>query len=97
MPARIGLTARLTLSALLLSLSIGTALADIPGKRLHGEEGVKESTAAIMARQAIAPPEKEHPDHELEYPDRSRLPQNPLAPALSRFPAGRFAACSIAN
>jgi uncharacterized repeat protein (TIGR01451 family) len=87
MPARIGLTARLALTALLLSLSIGTALADTPGNRLHGEEGVKESTAAIMARQAIAPPKKEHPDHELEYPDRSALPQNPLAPALSRFPA----------
>ncbi len=87
MPARIGLTARLALSTLLLSMSIGTALADTPGKRLHAEEGVKESTAAIMGRQAVAPPKKEHPDHELEYPDRSRLPQNPLAPALSRFPA----------
>ncbi|HEX4499246.1 MAG TPA: DUF11 domain-containing protein, partial [Thermoanaerobaculia bacterium] len=87
MPSRIGLTARLLLSALLLSFTLGVAWGDTPGNRLQGVEGVKEGTAAIMARQAAAPPPKEHPDHELEYPDRRGLPQNPLAPATSRFPA----------
>ena len=87
MPSRIGLTARLILSALLLPFALGVAWGDTPGYRLQAVEGVKESMVAIMARQAASPPPKEHPDHELVYPNRDRLPQNPLAPAVSRFPA----------
>ena len=43
MPDRIGLTARLALSVLLISVTVGTASADTPGNRLQGVEGVKEA------------------------------------------------------
>src|SRR4029077_3311695 len=36
--------------------------------------------------EAVSPPPGPRPEHELEYPDRSALPQNPKAPATSRFP-----------
>ena len=58
-----------------------------PGIRLEGARGVTESTATIMQRQAAAPPARPRPEHELEYPDRSQLPQNLLAAPTARFPA----------
>jgi uncharacterized repeat protein (TIGR01451 family) len=69
------------------SLFSASAWADTPGIRLAATPGIRESTASIMQRQAASPPAKPHPDHELEYPDRRNLPQNPNAPAVSRFPA----------
>jgi uncharacterized repeat protein (TIGR01451 family) len=78
----------LALAFTLVSSSLGAAWgAEIPGKRLPAPAGIQESTAAIMERQAAAPPPKPRPEHELEYPDRSNLPQNPLAPAVSQYPA----------
>src|SRR3954452_9103158 len=79
---------RLALSFSLLWISLGVAAAaGIPGQRLPGSTGLRQTTRSIMARQATSPPRREHPDHELEYPERGKLPQNPLAPAVSRFPA----------
>ncbi|HXR63841.1 MAG TPA: hypothetical protein VN720_09915 [Rudaea sp.] len=46
----------------------------------------------LSQRQAVAAPRAPRPEHELEYPDRSNLPQNPAAPATSQYPldaAGR--------
>jgi uncharacterized repeat protein (TIGR01451 family) len=83
--ARVAVRLALTISLFLIFL--GVAAADLPGKRLPGSVGIRQTTRSIMARQAASPPPKEHPDHELEYPKRDKLPQNPLAPALSRFPA----------
>ncbi len=78
-------------AAFLLTLSTISASAatpaGIPGTRLPGFAGVQETTASLMKRQAEAPPRVEHPDHELEYPDRSGLPQAPGAPATSQWPA----------
>ncbi|MFL6262258.1 MAG: DUF11 domain-containing protein, partial [Thermoanaerobaculia bacterium] len=73
----------------LASSSLGSAWGEdnIPGKRLAAPAGIQESTADIMERQAVSPPPKPRPEHELEYPDRSGLPQNPNAPAVSRYPA----------
>ncbi|MFL6235595.1 MAG: hypothetical protein ACJ76N_20835 [Thermoanaerobaculia bacterium] len=74
----------------LASSSLGSAAwgeDNIPGKRLAAPAGIQESTADIMERQAVSPPPKPRPEHELEYPDRSGLPQNPKAPAVSRYPA----------
>jgi uncharacterized repeat protein (TIGR01451 family) len=90
MSIRLGATARLALFVVLISISFGTAWGDTPGSRLPGAVGLKESTAAIMSRQAVSPPAKERPEHELEYPDRDGLPQNPQAPELSRFPAAQL-------
>jgi hypothetical protein len=59
-----------------------------PGERLPTGSGISETTAAIAERQRLAPASGPHPDHELEYPDRSNLPQNPDAPAIASFPAG---------
>ncbi|HEV7507899.1 MAG TPA: IPTL-CTERM sorting domain-containing protein [Thermoanaerobaculia bacterium] len=79
--------ARLSLFVIFASLFSASAWADTPGIRLAATPGIRESTASIMQRQAASPPAKPHPDHELEYPDRRNLPQNPNAPAVSRFPA----------
>ena len=59
-----------------------------PGIRLESARGITENTAAAMQRQAVTPPHGPRPEHELEMPDRSNLPQNSDAPATSRFPAG---------
>ncbi len=64
----------------------GVARADSAGTRLATAPGVQESTASIMQRQAASPAPRRHPEHELQYPDRSNLPQNPDAPAVSRYP-----------
>jgi len=42
-----------------------------------------------MERQAVAPPPKPRPVHELEYPDLTNLPQNPQAPAVSSYPPAK--------
>ncbi len=84
---RLGMSTRLALGVALVSVFLGTAAwADTPGKRLPGSTGTRETTAEIAERQAASPEKTEHPEHELEYPDRSGLPQNPDAPAISRFP-----------
>jgi uncharacterized repeat protein (TIGR01451 family)/filamentous hemagglutinin family protein len=85
--ARFRFTTRIALTVSLSLVFLGVAAADLPGKRLPGSIGIRQTTRSIMARQAASPPPREHPDHELEYPNRDKLPQNPLAPALSRFPA----------
>ncbi len=84
--ARVITRLALTVSLSLSLLGIAGA-AEIPGKRLPASAGIRQTTRSIMARQAVSPPRKEHPDHELEYPNRDKLPQNPLAPAVSRFAA----------
>ncbi len=80
---------RLVVIILFVLLATGAAWgADIQGKSLPGAPGIPESTADIMARQAASPPPpEERPEHELEYPDRSNLPQAPNAPAVASFPA----------
>src|SRR3954468_8543997 len=74
---------------LLFAASFATAAwaEGLPGIRLATSPGQKETTADIMQRQAVSPPKAPHPDHELEYPNRSNLPQTPNAPAVSQFPA----------
>ena len=73
----------LTFSAVLvLALSAVPLLAQnagSPGIQLPSPAGDQATTAELMEMQAQAPPRRERPDHELEYPDRSGLPQNPNA------------------
>ena len=57
-----------------------------PGERLPTGSGIPETTAAIAERQRLAPASGPRPEHEVEYPDRSNLPQNPNAPAIASFP-----------
>src|SRR6185295_7713518 len=78
---------RLALAYVLITSAAADAWADTPGQRLPGARGKRETTAAIMERQAEAPPRGPRPEHELEYPDRSGLPQNPNALPVSSFPA----------
>src|SRR4051795_2002959 len=77
---------RLVLVLALVSASLGAAWGQIAGTRLTAPRGIRESTASIMERQAGSPPPKPRPEHELEYPDRSKLPQNPKALPVSRYP-----------
>src|ERR1051326_3759322 len=86
----VGLARRLAFALSLVSSSLlGTAWGEeTTGSRLAAPAGVQESTTSIMQRQAVSPPqEEERPEHELEYPDRSGLKQNPDAPAVSSYPA----------
>ncbi|MDS4059102.1 MAG: DUF11 domain-containing protein, partial [Candidatus Contendobacter sp.] len=71
--------------ALFLALFTAMAEAQIEGQELPGSEGVRETTEQIAERQPPGPTPP-HPDHELEYPDRSHLPQNPNAPSVSQYP-----------
>ncbi|MFO1352217.1 MAG: DUF11 domain-containing protein [Gammaproteobacteria bacterium] len=71
--------------ALCLALFSASAQAQIDGEKVSGSTGIRETTEEIMERQPPGPPPP-HPDHELEYPDRSRLPQNPDAQDDSQFP-----------
>lgn len=57
-----------------------------PGTRIDTSPGVQEHMSDLAHREAVALPEPPHPEHELEYPDRSNLPQDPAAQAVSRFP-----------
>jgi hypothetical protein len=57
-----------------------------PGTRIETAPGVQERMSDVASRQAAAVPAGPHPEHELEYPDRSNLPQDPAAAAISRFP-----------
>ncbi len=75
-------------AAAFLILASGSAQAQIEGQSVIGSKGIAESTAAIMARQPVGPILRPRPEHELEYPDRALLPQNPAAPGVSRWPAG---------
>ncbi len=85
---KLGAVARqISIVALFVVSAFRGAWADQPGRKLPGVTGLRESTDAIMARQAVAPPPAPHPEHELEYPDRSGLPQNPAAPAVASLPA----------
>jgi len=77
---------RLALTLILVWSAAAGAWADTQGQRLTGVRGIRESTADIMARQAAAPPRGPRPEHELPYPDRSGLPQNPNAPAVPSYP-----------
>lgn len=63
-----------------------------PGERIATMPGTRETTDAIMQRQAVAPPPQLRPRHEFEYPDRSHLPQSPGAPTVAQYPyaAGTF-------
>ena len=45
-----------------------------------------ETVAEIMKRARLAPPRAKHERPEMEYPDRSNLPQNPLSPAIATYP-----------
>ncbi len=88
------------LLAICLSASLGSVSAQaqsdsdeahagpIKGERVSVIGGAEERTSQIMQRQAKAPPPRQHPEHELEYPDRRILPDNPDAPASARFPLG---------
>jgi hypothetical protein len=64
-----------------------SARSDIPAVLLPATTGLRETSAEIMQRQALAPPPSVRPEHELEYPDRSHLLQNPDAPAVAQYPA----------
>src|SRR3954470_5725022 len=81
-----GVGLRLALAFALVSASLGAAWGQIAGTRLTAPRGIQESTTSIMERQAVAPPPKPRPEHELQYPDRSKLPQNPKALPVSRYP-----------
>ena len=63
----------------------GTALADQSGQRLPTSPGAHESASSIQDRQANST-RIAHPDHELEYPDKSAAPQNPNALAVAQYP-----------
>jgi uncharacterized repeat protein (TIGR01451 family) len=65
-----------------------TLLADTRGVAVAAGRGIPETTASIMQRQNAAGPPVQRPDHELQYPDRSGLPSNPAAPAVSSLPGG---------
>ena len=82
--------------ALIMVLS-GAAWADTPGQRLPGHAGIRASSAELMQRQADAGPAPARPQHELEYPDRSGLPQNPDASPLSQWPPADVNAPSAAS
>ncbi|MFO1424981.1 MAG: DUF11 domain-containing protein [Candidatus Competibacteraceae bacterium] len=71
--------------ALFLVLFAAMAEAQTTGEELPGSEGMRETTEQIAERQPSGPTPP-HPDHELEYPDRSHLPQNPNAPSVSQYP-----------
>ncbi|HVE56402.1 MAG TPA: carboxypeptidase-like regulatory domain-containing protein [Pyrinomonadaceae bacterium] len=68
---------------------------EIIGEKVVASEPVYKSTAEIMAQQSLREGEKTTRQMlwekgiapEMEGPDRSRLPQNPNAPAISQFPA----------
>lgn len=76
-----------TILALSLTFAAG-AWGQTPGKRLAAVSGVKETTADIMARQAVAPPPPKRPKRrELEHPLLKQRPQNPEALAVSQVPA----------
>lgn len=60
---------------------------EIAGQRIATPPGIPETTDQLMRRQAAAPPAGPRMEHELEYPDRSNLPQAPGAQPVSRFPA----------
>jgi hypothetical protein len=60
---------------------------DSHGVRLATPSSVRERTTDIMQRQALAPPAGPRPEHELEYPERDDLPQNPNAPETASTPA----------
>jgi uncharacterized repeat protein (TIGR01451 family) len=84
-------SARLAAGIAFIVVVVGTAAwadmpGDIPGTRLPGTIGTRETTAEIAERQAASPEKGERPEHELQYPDRSGLPQNPDALAVARFP-----------
>jgi len=61
---------------------------DIPGVRMPSPSATQRTTAQLMKLQSETPARAPHPDHELEYPDRSNLPGNPDAIPTSRFPVG---------
>src|SRR6185369_208696 len=93
---RLGSVGRLaSIGVVVFALTSGGAWADQPGRKLPGVTGIRESTAAIAERQAASPPKAPHPDHELEYPDRSALPQNPAAPAVASLPAAPEKASAV--
>ncbi|HPG93451.1 MAG TPA: DUF11 domain-containing protein, partial [Dokdonella sp.] len=71
---------------LLMVFPLAANAADTSGQRLPATAAQHETSAAIMARQAVAPPRQPRPDRELESPDRRHLPQNPDAPAISQYP-----------
>ncbi|MGB5065411.1 MAG: DUF11 domain-containing protein, partial [Candidatus Competibacter sp.] len=71
---------------LFLGLFTATAEAQTAGEQRPGSSGVTQTTEQIMERQPAGPAPRIRPEHELEYPDRSNLPQNPNAPDVSRSP-----------
>ena len=83
----VGVAQPLLLIALFGAMTAGPAWADTAGQRLPAPAGVRESTTAIMERQAASPPRGPRPEHEFNYPDRSHLPQSPGALPVSRYPA----------
>ena len=79
--------AHIPVLAAFLTLALAVpVLADEPGTRVAASTGIRETTAQIMARQAVAPKPGPRPEHELEYPDRSALPQNPNALETAAYP-----------
>lgn len=81
------LSGSLTLTTSSSAQSATDPTKDSSGVRLASTSGVRERTSDIMQRQALAPPPGPRPEHELEYPDRDNLPQNPDAPATASTPA----------
>jgi len=87
----------LQVSCLLLFLSLPVLSQiktnEIPGIEFIGGRGVGRTTNEIMAREreldalGIQRPVRMHPEHEVERED---LPQNPLSPGVSQWPAKRI-------
>ncbi len=71
---------------LFLGLFTATAEAQTAGEQRPGSSGVTQTTEQIMERQPAGPAPRIRPEHELEDPDRSNLPQYPNAPDVSRSP-----------
>lgn len=70
---------------LTLTQAYGQRLA---GKRSVGHRGITRTTAEIMAHPQAERPQKRYRfKRELEIPDREKRPQNPAAPAQSRWPS----------
>lgn len=87
--ARCGNSVRRLVTTLLLAASVfanQVSAEDTPGRPLTGSKGNTETTASIMARAAVAPPTAVRLELQLQYPDRSLLPDNPAAPSVASTP-----------
>jgi len=94
---RTALLSRSVIAFLVLSLAQVHAQR-LAGKQSVGHLGVARTTAEIMAHPQAGRPHKRYPfKRELEIPGRDKRPQNPAAPAQSKFPSKSLIAPKIAE